>query len=337
MGDISVQSSLVNDGNGLYGLAGANSSSNPVVAGIVALMMEMKPSLTALQIRDILRQTARADSFTGPVPNPRWGYGKIDALAALNAVNSLSVPSLMITSVTTAGGFPDIAQNDWIEIKGSNLAPASTGPNGMTWSNAPEFASGQMPTQLNNVSVKVNGKPAFVYFISPGQINVLTPLENAVGLVQIVVTNGSESSAPFRANLHSAAPSFLRFGAGGYVASTHADGTLLGPASMSVPGYPFTPAQPGETISLYAVGFGLPVTTLVNGSSSQSGALPSLPEIQVGGDAATVQFAGVVGPGLYQFNVVVPATAGVVNGDNAIVATYGGSSTPVGSLIAVQR
>ena len=46
----------------------------------------------------------------------------------------------------------------------------------MTWSNAPEFASGRMPTQLAGVSVTVNGRPAYVYFVSPAQINVLTPL-----------------------------------------------------------------------------------------------------------------------------------------------------------------
>ena len=38
----------------------------------------------------------------------------------------------------------------------------------------------------------------------------------------------------------------------------------------------------------------------------QSGALAPLPTIQIGGMPATVQFAGLVSPGLYQFNVVVP-------------------------------
>ena len=72
----------------------------------------------------------------------------------------------VIASVNTAGGFPDITQNAWIEIKGANLAPVSVGPNGMTWDIAPEFASGTMPTQLGGVSVTVNGKPAFVYYVS---------------------------------------------------------------------------------------------------------------------------------------------------------------------------
>src|SRR5215831_12777066 len=36
------------------------------------------------------------------------------------------------------------------------------------------------------------------------------------------------------------------------------------PASLSSPGYPFTPSGPGETITLYGFGFGLPSTALVD-------------------------------------------------------------------------
>jgi uncharacterized protein (TIGR03437 family) len=245
---------------------------------------------------------------------------------------SQSVP--VISTVNTAGGFPEIAQNDWIEIRGANLAPAGFAPNGMTWSSAPEFASGKMPTQLANVSVTVNGRPAFVYYISPSQINVLTPLDNSAGPVPIAVNNGTASSAQFTANLRTIAPSLPRFGASKYIVATHADGSLLGPASMSVPGYPFTPARPGEVIVLYGAGFGLPVTTLVNGSATQTGALPVKPVVLIGGVPAEVQFAGVVSPGLYQFNVVVPA--GAASGDNEVTAVYGVTNTPAGSTIVIQ-
>jgi len=87
--------------------------------------------------------------------------------------------------------------------------------------------------------------------------------------------------------------------------------------------------QPGEIIVLYAVGFGPPTTPLTPGSSSQLGALPALPVIQFDGAASTVQFAGVISPGLYQLNVVVPSTA--PSGDNLVTASYGGSISPAGS------
>jgi hypothetical protein len=57
-----------------------------VVTGVIALMLEKNPQLDAAQVKTILQQSARADAFTGGTPNPSWGYGKLDALAALKLV-----------------------------------------------------------------------------------------------------------------------------------------------------------------------------------------------------------------------------------------------------------
>jgi trimeric autotransporter adhesin len=247
-----------------------------------------------------------------------------------NRIRKVAFPPV-ITSINTAGGSSDIAQNDFIAIKGTNLAPASA----LIWSLAPEFAVGKMPTLLATVKVTVNGKPAFVFYVSPVQLNVLTPLDNTVGPVQVVVTNGPLSSAPFTVNLRAVAPALLKFGATNYVTATHLNFSLLGPPALSAPGFPFTGGQPRETIILFAVGFGLPSAPLVNGSSEQFGALPEKPVILIGGVQAEVTFAGVIAPGLYQFNVVLPA--GLSNGDNAIVCTYKGVSTAPGDLLFIQQ
>jgi uncharacterized protein (TIGR03437 family) len=248
----------------------------------------------------------------------------------------------MIGSVTTAYGGPVIAQNTFIVIKGANLVPVNTPASGVNWNTAPSFASGLLPTQLGGVTVTVNNKPAFVNFYcsaatdpdcAQDQLNILTPLDNTIGPVPVVVTSGGVSTAPFSANLQAAAPSFLVFNPVGYIAATHADNSLLGPTSL----YPgsSTPAKPAETVVLYAVGFGLPAATLLNGSSKQFGALPVMPACQVGGIVAGIAFAGVVDAGLYQLNLAIPATA--ANGDNAVSCTYNGSTTPPGNLITVQN
>lgn len=261
--------------------------------------------------------------------------GGVDAFL-MNLNLSDVVGAANISSIRAAGGSgSDIAQNTWIEIKGSGLAPSDLGSNGLTWDTAPDFASGQMPTQLKEVSVKVNGKAAYVYFISPAQVNVLTPLDSFLGSAQVQVTNGSQTSAPFTVNIKAAAPAFFLLGTTKYISARHVDGSLVGLASMSAPGYTFTPAQPGELISVYANGFGLPVGGLVDGSSTQTGELPALPVIQIGGEPATVTFAGLIGPGLYQFNVVVPPSA--ADGDNILTADYNGFTTPAGTLIPVQH
>ncbi len=74
---------LIHDGNGGYGRASAVSAANPLAAGIVALMLEAHPELDAPTAKHILQSTARADRFTRVVPNIRWGYGKVDAYAAI--------------------------------------------------------------------------------------------------------------------------------------------------------------------------------------------------------------------------------------------------------------
>jgi uncharacterized protein (TIGR03437 family) len=74
---------------------------------------------------------------------------------------------------------------------------------------------------------------------------------------------------------------------------------------------------------------------VVSGSIVQSGTLSPLPVITIGGIAATVTFAGLVAPGEFQFNIVVPAAA--PDGDNALTATYSGVTTQSGVLLTVQH
>jgi uncharacterized protein (TIGR03437 family) len=246
-----------------------------------------------------------------------------------------------ITSINVAGGGADIAQNAWIEIKGTGIAPANTPATGVIWNDAPDFAAGRLPTQLKGLSVTVNGKPAYVYFYCSGtvagsicakdQINVLTPLDTTVGPVQIVVNNGTTSSAPFTVNEKALAPAFLLFSPP-YVVATHANNSLLGPTTL-YPGLS-TPGKVNEQVALFAVGFGLPASPLTAGASSQSGALTLLPLCSIGDNPATVAFAGLISPGLYQINLAIPP--GTPSKDNSISCTTGGASTPAGDMITVQ-
>ena len=80
---------MVQDGGGWYVRGGATSGSAPVVVGAVALMLELKPDLTADQVRAILRDTAVSDTATGTTPNPDWGFGKLNLSGAIGAVQRL--------------------------------------------------------------------------------------------------------------------------------------------------------------------------------------------------------------------------------------------------------
>lgn len=66
-----------------YPLSGTSMSS-PMVAGVVALMLEANPELSPSQIKEILKETARSDEYTGSsLPNNTWGWGKVDAYSAV--------------------------------------------------------------------------------------------------------------------------------------------------------------------------------------------------------------------------------------------------------------
>jgi subtilisin family serine protease len=98
----SLRFNLIQDGGGWYGRFGGTSGSAPIVVGAVALMLQMNPDLTAQQVREILRDTARDDSFTGSTPNADWGFGKLDVLAALDRV-AQPVPTVSEWGVLVMG------------------------------------------------------------------------------------------------------------------------------------------------------------------------------------------------------------------------------------------
>lgn len=236
------------------------------------------------------------------------------------------VPS--IDSVLNASGeTPSIAPNTWIEIKGGNLSAATP----RIWQSS-DFVGGQLPTQLNNLSATINGEHAFVYYISGTQVNVLTPADAATGTAHVVVTSPQGSSSIFNVQMQAYAPGFFQFGGTPYVAATHADGSYIAPAAL-YPGLS-TPAKPNETVVIYGNGFGAVTPAVVNGSVAQSGTMPVNPVISIGGVQAQVVFAGLVAPGEFQFNVVIPPN--LPSGDAAISATIDGFTTQAGALLTIQ-
>lgn len=66
------------------------SMASPHVCGIVALMLEANPNLTALQVRTILRQTATGNNFTGTLPNNTYGYGVVNAYEAVKSAVTMA-------------------------------------------------------------------------------------------------------------------------------------------------------------------------------------------------------------------------------------------------------
>jgi hypothetical protein len=126
---------LISDGNGLYGIANAVSAAAPSVTGIIALMLQANPSLDAAAVKQILQQTAKSDSFTGATPNNTWGYGKIDALAAVTRAVTTPCVASAANLCLTGGRFR--VKVDWSVPSqgqsGTGTAVALTGDTGYFW------------------------------------------------------------------------------------------------------------------------------------------------------------------------------------------------------------
>jgi subtilisin family serine protease len=89
------------------------SMASPMVTGVVALILEANPFLSAEQIKSIILETAREDNFTGVIPltgSAQWGWGKIDAYTAVKlALVTVGTEKLELENDWTV--FPNPAMN----------------------------------------------------------------------------------------------------------------------------------------------------------------------------------------------------------------------------------
>ena len=79
---VSKYTSPLNSKTYSYAMAGGTSMSGPAVSGIIALLLEVSPTLTPAQVKYLLKLSAITDTYTGNIPatgSTTWGWGKINA------------------------------------------------------------------------------------------------------------------------------------------------------------------------------------------------------------------------------------------------------------------
>ncbi len=252
----------------------------------------------------------------------------------------------VITSVNSAtdfGGFQTFAPGSWLEVKGSNLAVDTR-----LWTGA-DFQGANAPTSLDGSSVSIDGNAGFVDYISGGQINVQVPADSNTGPVKITVTTCVGTSQPFTGQMAAIEPGLLApssFYVPGnppelvaskqYLVALFQDGaTYVGNAGL-IPGVPFAPAKPGDTITAYGIGFGSVTPPIPPGVVvSQSNSIPNF-SVSFGTTLATVTYAGLApnAVGLYQFNITVPQVA---DGDYQISVSVGATPVPQTVYLTVHQ
>ena len=229
------------------------------------------------------------------------------------------------------GAYAEAAPGSYLEIYGTGLAGTTR-----TWLER-DFNNGAAPTTLDDVTVSIGGQPAFISYISPTQVNVQVPANVTVGtVVPVVVTYQGQERTAASIAIRTIAPGLLapesfKVGEYQYVVAQHRSGDFV--ANQFIPNVPSSPATPGETITIYGVGFGAVTGSPVAGRIA-TGQSTTVNPVQFffADREARVEYAGLAPGlvGLYQFNVVVPSGLGTrdvplratVNGANVSQTLY---------------
>lgn len=171
-------------------------------------------------------------------------------------------------------------------VFGANLAPRTVAAQGFP-----------LPTELDSVSVEIDGIQAPLLFVSPGQINLQVPWEVVKVNVTMVIRVNGVASTPVQVAVAAAAPGIFAVMAG-----------------------------PDRTLSLYLTGLGALASPARTGEAARSPvAMAERPSVTIGGVEAGVLYAGLAPgfAGLYQINVrLAPGASG------AIVVRAAGANSP---------
>jgi uncharacterized protein (TIGR03437 family) len=329
-------------GTGLLGTSASPCSSPPTtVAWNGTGLIITSSSATEVDVTVPANLLTTPNSYTVTVTVNAINGTSCSNLSASGKVQVVAAPAgPAITDVLSAsayGAFRAVAPGSWVEIYGTDLAAGTGG-----WAN--DFSGNNAPTLVDGVSVSIGGHKAFVAYVSPTQVNAQMPSDIATGgMLQITVTNGTQTSSPYSVKVNPTVPGLLappasfKIGANQYVVAQHLDGNFVLPAG-AISGFNTSPAKPGETIVIYGVGFGSVTPNIPAGEIvTEDNKLSASFTMELAKTNADLGYFGLApsSVGVYQFNVVVPAIA-----DSDLVPltfTLGGVASTQTLFTAVQQ
>ncbi len=188
-------------------------------------------------------------------------------------------------AVNAAGSTPGLAAGGLASVYGQNLSSQTV-----------SAASLPLPTVLGGLTITINGRPAPLLFVSPGQVNLQVPWETETGSAALIGSSGGVAGNSIRADVRAAAP--------GIFVPVRADGSLITADR---------PAAAGDVLIIYATGLGAVTQRIVTGAPAPADPLAGVTgsvTVRFGSVAATEVFFAGLTPGfvgLYQINVRVPA------------------------------
>ena len=282
----------------------------PVVNGAVA-GSTLSANSGSIVYSELLTANTPTDIQLNPMTGSSQTYNFKLPAGTVTAAFVKPGPVIFAKGVVPAAGpapFPyDVAPGAYVSIYGANLATA------------PATSGVPYPTQIADVQVLVNGTPAPLQYISPGQINFIYPAV-AAGLTQLTVkTINGQNTVNVR--VAPAVPSLFLLDAASSSAAVNATTGKVVTASA--------PLHVGDFVSVYLTGLG--TTTATNGLDYAT----VLPAVTLGGQSVTVTYAGRTPglAGLDQINFQIPA--GVTGMAVPVVVTSGGRPSST-AYLAIQ-
>ena len=289
--------------------------------------------------------TVTVGSTPGPITITATSYAVSNVTFSITATAS-TTPAILTGGITSAGlSNPSVnvlSPNAIVSIFGKNFAPAGTAVGA-------SLVNGQLPTNLAGVCVEFGTVRAPIFTVFPTQVNVQVPSVLPGNIpVQVITacdTPEAVATAPVSIAAQATAPEFFYFvtnanGVNPIAAINSLTGALIG-ASGLIPGATFTPAKPGDYITLFATGFGATDPTFAPGVlPGATGSVTAPVSIQLGGvtlDPKTeVLYVGVSQfAGLYQVNLRVPDS--VADGNQPLIITVGAAASPPHAFVTVKR
>ena len=205
-------------------------------------------------------------------------------LLALTLSGGLGIASAQMTVVNGASfdSTQPMAPGSFATVFGQNLCSQTAAGD---W-----IAPGQLPISLGSCSVAVNGMPAMLQYVSPGQINLVVPQNLGPGMGTVNANNGSQTLSGSMMVGQAGPGVFAMNGMGvGQGAMLHATLWSAGPFSTTTNGQ-MTP------VAIFVTGLDLSAT----------------PMVSIGGVPADVTWYGNAPGyvGLQQINITIPAAVG---------------------------
>jgi uncharacterized protein (TIGR03437 family) len=240
-------------------------------------------------------------------------------------------PNLLASGVQSGASYlPGVVAGSWLAIKGANLSTVASD----TWANS--IVAGALPTTLDGVSVSIGGQPAYIYYVSPGQINVIAP-NISPGPAALTLTTPAGTTAPVTVNVAAAAPAFFLW-PGNQAVATRTDGSFaVKPGTFA--GAVTAAAHPGDVVILWGTGFGATTPAAPQGvvipSTQQYSCSPVTASL---GTTSLTVYGCALSPGavgLYQVAVQIPMT--MPNGDYPLSVTVSGAVSPTGVILSVSN